>query len=130
MTDSGDRPPGLVLAERLLATIVVVVVLVQAVLAGRSNRLFGRWGIGLHGTLGSVAFAAALGLLAVVAVGRRRGSSLFAAMALVLVITAQLGLGYAGRESLDAAAWHIPNGVLAFGLAVWNLTLVTPRRDG
>ena len=123
----GASHRGVAVARRALATIVVVVVLVQAVMAGRSNRLFGSWEIGAHGTLGNVGFAAAVALLAVVAVRRLGRQSLLAAVALVLVLTAQLGLGYAGRESIDAAAWHIPNGVLAFGLAVWNLTLASQR---
>lgn len=123
----GARHRGVAVARRALAATVVLVVLVQAVMAGRSNRLFGNWEIGLHGTLGNVGFAAAVALLAVVAVRRLGRQSLLAAAALVLVLTAQLGLGYAGRESLDAAAWHIPNGVLAFGLAVWNLTLASQR---
>lgn len=122
--------------NRKLALIVTVIVLAQAVIAGRSNRLFGSWDIGLHGVLGNIAFAASAALLAAVSVAALRGGTdprpdrqqLFAAIALVLVLSAQLGLGYAGRESLDAAAWHIPSGVLAFGLAVWNLTLATGRR--
>lgn len=122
--------------NRKLAWIVTVVVLAQAVIAGRSNRLFGSWDIGVHGVLGNIAFAASAALLTVVSMVILRGGAdprpdrrpLFAALALVLVLSAQLGLGYAGRESLDAAAWHIPIGVLAFGLAVWNLTLATDRR--
>lgn len=122
--------------NRKLAWIVTVVVLAQAVIAGRSNRLFGSWDIGLHGVLGNIAFAASAALLAVASVAAFRDGAdprpdrrpFFAALALVLVLSAQLGLGYAGRESLDAAAWHIPIGVLAFGLAVWNLTLATDRR--
>ena len=125
----GASGRGIAAARRPLAIIVIAVVLVQAVMAGRSNRLVGNWDIGVHGTLGNVGFAAAVALLAVVAVRRLGRQSLIAAVALVVVLTAQLGLGYAGRESIDAAAWHIPNGVLAFGLAVWNLTLAIQRPE-
>jgi len=41
----------------------------------------------------------------------------------VLLVSIQIGMGYAGRTSLGAAAWHIPNGVAIFGLAVYNVTL-------
>jgi hypothetical protein len=36
----------------------------------------------------------------------------------VLLVVAQLGLGYSGRESATAMSFHIPNGVLIFGLSV------------
>jgi hypothetical protein len=41
-------------------------------------------------------------------------------------LSAQIGLGYSGRETLEAAAWHVPMGVTIFGLAVYQMTLI-PR---
>jgi len=117
-------PPG---AARALAAVIAALVLVQAVIAGRSNRLFGSWDIGLHGTLGNIVFAMALANLTLVARRRANRALVVTAAALVAVLTAQLGLGYAGRDSLAAAGWHIPVGVAAFGLAVWNLALLTTR---
>ena len=109
---------------RLLA----ILVLVQAALAGRA--LFGGWSIAVHGVVGNTTFA--LAVLAVVLALRRRAGTVTVAVAaaLVLALTVQIGLGYAGRSSAEAAAWHVPNGVLAFGLAVWQVTLLVPRRDG
>lgn len=127
MTVTDKSGNGVAAARRALAALVVAIVFAQAVMAGRSNRLFGSWDIELHGTLGNIGFTASLALLAVVALGRLGRQPLLAAVVLVVALTAQLGLGYAGRNSLDAAAWHIPNGVLAFGVAVWNLTLTAQR---
>ena len=36
---------------------------------------------------------------------------------LALLVVAQLGLGYAGRENVDVQIWHLPNGVLLMGFA-------------
>ena len=110
-----------------LAAVVALLVLVQAVLAGRS--LFGSWSITVHGVVGNATFALAAGLAVVAGVSRAGRHALGVAVALALVLTAQIGLGYAGRDSIEAAAWHVPNGVLAFGLAAHQLTLAwaTPR---
>lgn len=117
-------------AARALAAVIAALVLVQAVIAGRSNRLFGSWDIGLHGTLGNIVFALALANLTLVARRRANRALVVTAAALVAVLTAQLGLGYAGRDSLAAAGWHIPVGVAAFGLAVWNVALLTAPSAG
>lgn len=112
----------------MLAGVVAALVLVQAVLAGQSSRLFGTMGIGIHGTVANITFMLALANLAV---GWRAGLSqlqLGVLAALFVGIFVQTGLGYAGRTSLDAAAWHIPTGVAIFGLAVTSLTLSLVNR--
>lgn len=95
--------------------VVVVLILVQAMLAGQS--LFGTASITVHGFVGNATFAVAvvaafLALLAKVPVWVL---SLDALLALLLFF--QTGLGYVGRDSTLAASWHIPLGVTAFGLA-------------
>ena len=95
--------------------VVVVLILVQAMLAGQS--LFGTASITVHGFVGNATFAVAvvaafLALLAKVPVWVL---SLDALLALLLFF--QTGLGYVGRDSSLAASWHIPLGVTAFGLA-------------
>jgi len=95
--------------------VVVVLILVQAMLAGQS--LFGTANITVHGFVGNATFAVAvvaafLALLAKVPVWVL---SLDALLALLLFF--QTGLGYVGRDSSLAASWHIPLGVTAFGLA-------------
>ncbi|HEY9555825.1 MAG TPA: hypothetical protein VIR58_03760 [Acidimicrobiales bacterium] len=104
-----------------LAVIVAVLVLIQAVIAGRA--LFGSWSITVHGVLGNSTFAVAVALVAAAAVARAGRHAVVVAVLLAVVLTTQIGLGYAGRNSAEAAAWHIPNGVLAFGLAVHQLGL-------
>lgn len=101
-------------------------VLLQAVLAGRA--LFGSWSITVHGAVGNATFGFAAAVVVVAVLARAGRHAIAVAAALTLVLTAQIGLGYAGRESVEAAAWHIPNGVLAFGLSVHQLTLAWSSR--
>ena len=109
-----------------LAILIAVLVLVQAVLAGRA--LFGSWSITVHGVVGNATFALAAALAFVAVVTRLGRRAVTIAVGLAVVLTLQIGLGYAGRDSAEAAAWHIPNGVLAFGLAIHQLTLAWSTR--
>ena len=43
---------------------------------------------------------------------------------------AQVGLGYVGREQLEAAAWHIPNGVLLMALSTYQFATLQARVSG
>jgi hypothetical protein len=108
---------------RHLAHVLPVLILVQAFLAGRF--LFGGWSITVHGVVGNVTFAFALVTL-FLALRARHRPAMTVAVVLVVLLAAQIGLGYSGRESLEAAAWHVPLGVTIFGLAVYQLTLI-PR---
>lgn len=105
---------------RATGVAVAVLVLVQAMLAGHS--LFGEWSITVHGAVGNATYG--LALLAVIAAsaGRAGRHATGLAVVLLVVLTAQMGLGYAGRESSAAAAWHVPLGVFAFGIAVYQLS--------
>jgi hypothetical protein len=38
--------------------------------------------------------------------------------ALLVLVISQIGLGYSGRDDLDARSIHVPMGVLTFGLSV------------
>lgn len=125
----GRQPSGsLGGLHQLLAGVVAALVLLQAVLAGQSNRLFGTIGIGIHGTVANIIFALALANLALGWRARVSRTQLVVLAALFAVILAQTGLGYAGRTSLDAAAWHIPTGVAIFGLAVTSFTMSLANR--
>jgi hypothetical protein len=46
-------------------------------------------------------------------------------VALLALTFAQVGLGYVGRETAAAAAWHIPNGVAIVALASYQLALLS-----
>lgn len=100
----------------VLAVVVALAVLAPAVLAGRA--LFGPWSITVHGVLGNATFAVALALVAAAVVARAGRHAVAVAVLLAVVLTAQIGLGYASRDRAEAAAWHIPNGVLAFAPAI------------
>jgi hypothetical protein len=96
-------------------------VLLQAFLAGRGwfkNPDF----IDIHEVVANVVFLVVLAQAVLAALVARRGQRGWAMFgmnaALVVLVVAQIGLGYAGRESGEAAAWHIPNGVLLFGLSI------------
>lgn len=108
---------------RILAHTLPFLILVQAFLAGRA--LFGGWSITVHGVVGNVTFVFALATLVLAWRARQRPATTAAAV-LVVLISAQIGLGYSGRETLEAAAWHVPMGVTIFGLAVYQMTLI-PR---
>jgi hypothetical protein len=79
--------------------------------------------ISIHGWLGNTSFLGAILLVILAVVGIRQSggawgrAELVLGIVLVLLMTAQLGLGYSGRASAAAASLHIPNGVL--------LTMVT-----
>lgn len=107
-------------AVRWISGITAALVLVQAMLIGQALYVNGMTTVALHGWLGSGSFAAAIMLvvLTLVAVRRKEVSRLTLGLGLVVVLlmVAQLGLGYIGRRSGQAAALHIPNGVLITGL--------------
>jgi hypothetical protein len=87
----------------------------------------------LHGWLGNVSFVAAIALVGVTLLAVRRTelphSALAVAAIIGLLMVAQIGLGYSGRDGGWPAAVHIPNGVLIAGLlaALLAVVLVTPR---
>ena len=107
-------------AVRWIAGITAALVLVQALLIGQALYVNGMTTVALHGWLGTGSFAAAiiLAVLSLVAVRRKEVSRLTLGLGLmiVLLMVAQLGLGYVGRRNGQAAALHIPNGVLITGL--------------
>ncbi len=117
---------GLLTSYRVLAGVCVLLVLVMAAIAGRHLELGG--GIELHGILGNIVFAIAAVMVVLSFLTQTRGVVVGHAVAFAALCFAQIGLGYVGRETAEAAAWHIPNGVLLMGLAVAHLSLILPGR--
>jgi hypothetical protein len=120
----------LTIAYRVTVWLLALGVLANAVIAGRT--LVGEWDILVHGIIGNGVFVLSLvALVLALLTGAGRATVVVAGLLVVLVF-AQVGLGYSGRESLDARAWHVPNGVAIFGLAMWaaarSSTLVAARR--
>lgn len=123
------RPSGVLgAAHQVVVVIIPLLVLVQAALAGQ--HLFeGSDVITLHGILGNVTFAlTVVGVPLALVVRRGDGLAFGLAVALVALTFAQVGLGYVGRETLSAAAWHIPLGVTIFGLAAFQLSMLRAGR--
>jgi hypothetical protein len=118
---------------RGVAALTAAIVLIQAALIGQALFLGDasrqRW----HGWLGNASFVAAVALAGLVIISVRRGELPRFALALgylvALLMVAQIGLGYSGRDGGWPAAIHVPNGVLIAGLlaALLTVSLVTPR---
>ncbi len=113
---------------RTVAGLAALLVLVQAILAGQGIYSDPSL-IGAHGWLGSGTLLL-VGLLFIMSfLGMRQGvfdaRPLVISLVLGVLVVAQLGLGYAGRESNGAASMHVPLGVLIFGslLALFVSTL-------
>ncbi|MGQ0432596.1 MAG: hypothetical protein ACT452_09360 [Microthrixaceae bacterium] len=106
--------------HRALVIALPALVLVQATLAGQ--HLFEGSSISLHGILGNVTFT--LTVVGVILTVMRSGDGVAfsVSVALAALAFAQVGLGYIGRETTMAAAWHVPVGVTIFGLACFQLS--------
>ena len=118
-TSAVDKP-NLVSPYWWLTLLTTLLVLLQAVLAGQG--WFGdRDFIDVHEIVGNVFFLAVVMQLFLTLILKIRGpigKQLLILNGMLLILTVvQIGLGYAGRETAQAAAWHIPNGLLLFGVA-------------
>lgn len=118
---------GIGRTHRVVAEVLAALVLAQAVVAGQA--LFGDWSIRVHGFMGNASFVLGLVLLAVAVVGRADRTRLVLTVVLVVALFAQTGLGYAGRTTPGAAAWHVPLGVTIFGLVVYLASRVARPVD-
>ncbi len=133
MRTEGGPGASLQRAFKIVSTLTVALFLLQPVLAAQ-----GYWRadvypdlIDFHGFVGNAAFLVVIAqtALALYGVTKRLLSSrlAFINIAILGLVVAQIGLGYTGRESAVAVSWHVPNGVLLFGLAVLNATLAWLR---
>ncbi len=125
-------------AYRILTIVTAAFVLVQAVLA--SQWLFkGEIKLlDIHEMIANIFFLVVVlqaALTVLIKFPGRWGRQLVLLNGLLVVLTlVQTGLGYSGRDSADAKAWHVPTGVLLFGLAVAiaavaSRPVTTERRD-
>ena len=111
--------PALRRAQRWIAGTIAALVVLLAVLAGRFLFL-GESIIELHGYIGNGLFFLTLVNLALVFRTTSHGPTVAVAGLIALLAFAQVGLGYVGRETADAAALHVPNGVLLMGLSAYH----------
>jgi hypothetical protein len=121
---SAPARPGLLTTYRWLTIVSAVLVVVMAALAGHSNRLFGSGDIEVHGYLGELLFALSVIMVVLSFMTQSKGVVVGHAVAFAVLCFAQVGLGFVGRDTIEAAAWHIPNGVLIMGVAVAHLSFV------
>ncbi len=103
---------------RWLALLIMVLIFAQAALAGRF--LFvDRDTVDIHQVIANGLSVLVIVHVALALITRtkwsRRVPVLTALLAILVII--QTGLGYAGRESADVLAIHVPVGVLTFGVA-------------
>lgn len=119
--------PNLTPIFRWLTVLTAGLVVVQAFLAGRGLWLGERNLIDVHEMLANVLFLLAVaqfGLVLAMGIPGAMGKRLLGLNAvLAIAMVAQTGLGYVGRDNMDARAWHLPLGVLIFGLAVMIVML-------
>ena len=107
-------------AHRLVVVVLPLLILAQAVIAGQ--HLFEGMDILIHGILGNITFAITVLGVPLAVVRKGDGVAFGIAVALMALAFAQVGLGYVGRETTVAAAWHVPIGVTIFGLACFQLS--------
>lgn len=115
-------------AHRAVVLLLPALVLVQAAMAGQ--HLFEGASITLHGILGNVTFGVTVVGLVLTVVRRLDGVAFGVAVGLMALAFAQVGLGYVGRETSVAAAWHVPVGVAIFGLASYQVSLLRGAPQG
>ena len=120
--------PGLLPYFQGVVGLFAALVLLQALLVGRGIFL-DRDLITVHGRIGDLTALVALiqAVLAFFVVGLRGPSFLISVLLFVLGFI-QLSLGYAIADSAGAGAWHVPNGVLIFGIATAHLLYVMRLR--
>ncbi len=123
--------PGIVTGLKVTSALLTVGLLVQAWL-GSSGFYEGDAGlVTAHEMLGNVFFLVAVAQVALSFFAMQKGAAarplLIVSLLLVAGVVAQLGLGYSGRTSASAMAWHLPNGVLLMCLCTLSLFLVWAR---
>lgn len=126
---SDARPPGALIAYRAVIGVFTLLVLVQAALAGQFLNGLGNLRKA-HQIIGMGLPFVALVLIVLALLGRRFvGTGLLITSAVLGMLTlAQTGLGFVGRQQLEAASIHIPVGVAIFGLSIFALGQVKRSR--
>ena len=102
-----------------LAALNVILVLIMAILGGRffvSPSI-----IDIHGYLGNLVFLLFVGMAGLLYMSKPGGPLgkvlLGLSVLAVVMVVGQIGLGYSSRTSVDALTFHIPLGVLIFGVS-------------
>lgn len=116
-----------------LTVLTALLVLLQPVLAGQWLFKGDADLLDAHGVVANILFLVVIVqtvLTYMIRFAGRLGQQMLLLNGLLVVLTVvQIGLGYSGSDSADAIAWHIPLGVLIFGLAVAIASLATRPSD-
>ncbi len=114
--------------HRTGSALLIALVAVQAIIAGQ--HIFGTWGIEIHAALGNATFGIAV-LVTAIAFLKFDGNTLgVIGIVIIVLVSAQIGLGYSARNSEGAAALHIPLGVGVFGAVLYQLLAAWPSLIG
>jgi hypothetical protein len=114
-----------------VAWLVPALIVVQAAMVGETM-FGGRSLIALHGSIGNLTFLLGAITLALAWSAQRSGLALLLTFATVLLLFAQIGLGYLGHRTGIAAASsvHVTLGVLVTGVSAAAAMRCTSERDG
>jgi hypothetical protein len=121
-TASPVSAPALVSAYKAVTGVLTLLILVQAFLGGRILSK----GVSptVHGVVGNIAFALAVAAVVLALVARLPRAFVIVGAVLVVLLTVQIGIGYTLDFPNDAGELHIPIGVLIFGAAVYQQSLL------
>lgn len=126
--EPGESSSGIVTALKVTSLLLALGLIVQAWLASSGFYQIKPDRVDAHEMAGNVFFlVAAIQLVLAFLAAQRRlvPRSLIVVSALLLLdVVAQLGLGYSGRDSANAMALHLPNGVLLMGLCTSSVAIV------
>ncbi len=127
ITDAAPPPAWIIPAVQATSSLLAIGLVFQAFL-GSSGFLQNRPNlVTVHEMVGNVAFLLAVAQVAIAFAGLQKGilprGLVIASALIVVLVVAQLGLGYSGRTNLDARVWHLPNGVLLMGACTWSAAL-------
>lgn len=132
---SPDSGNGQMTALRWISVVISALIVITALVIGQG--FFGGTPsliIG-HGHLGNLIFMLAAVQLALAFFAYQKGAvgrnHLLLSGFLIVLLFAQIGLGYSGSRSgaTDALAWHLPVGVLAMGVSTLNAVLFWIHSD-
>ena len=143
MTEGRSTPelpatrPGVRTALRILAPLLTLVVLIQAFFAGR-GLFIDADAFDIHEGIANLIVLLIVAQTVLVFLagfrGRARAILIGANVVLLALVIGQLFMGYEASDgNTDAAAWHVTNGVLIFGLSTGIasfLAFALPDVDG
>lgn len=132
-TRDGTSAGGMLTGYRWLAIVNVLGIMVQAVLASQGIFAGHRDLITGHGQFGNLLFL--LVIVQAFLAFRLAAAKVFPTWIVVfnavqvILLVAQIGLGYSTRDDTSLVAWHIPNGVLLMGTCTALAALAWVRLD-